>query len=182
MQGDGLWDATLSRLVPGAKRKPKPGEKHALLYTADGWQPAAYMGPGTHIVDNLRNNVEPLTQSDKVAMAHDIRYSLAPNEAAIRAADVKMINKLKSIRKKKEDYRVNTLMGQIPIQAKVWAGDLGLIKTSSFTNYGNLKGEDRALAEEKLKELEMQGFGIARPHTHVPYWIRNEIQTLSGFL
>lgn len=42
-----------------------------------------YIGPGTHIIDNIYNNVQPTSLTDRVAMYHDIDY--LGNDEPIRA-------------------------------------------------------------------------------------------------
>ena len=61
---------------------------------------------------------------------------------------------------KGDEYRVNVWMGKVPIKAKIWAENWGIIKKGSFAD---LKGwanpDDEKVARDKLTELEMAGYG-----------------------
>jgi hypothetical protein len=118
------------------------------------------MGPRTSIVERLKKNVKPITKSDKTAMAHDIRYTLAKNTDDVRDADIKMINKLSKIADEGSDYKFNIYMGKLPIQAKMKLEDWGLLPKTAFTKAQGLKNEaDRPILEENLKRLEQEGYG-----------------------
>lgn len=41
-----------------------------------------YAGPGTHILEKLRNHVAPTTDFDKASMIHDIEYLYLPQRVA----------------------------------------------------------------------------------------------------
>jgi hypothetical protein len=117
------------------------------------------MGPNTDIAGRLRDGIEPLTMSDKVSQAHDIRYALSKNRKDIRKADKKMVSTLKS--RKKEDYWINRKMGQYGIQAKMTFEKLGG-NTDSISSFGSTPDKDLPLLQGKLTELEQQGFGTTK--------------------
>ena len=55
-----------------------PGEKHQVIYLDDGtYNPAVYSGPGTNLEVRLKRGDQPLSNVDKIAQAHDIRYLLS---------------------------------------------------------------------------------------------------------
>jgi hypothetical protein len=121
---------------------------------------ANYMGPGTEIVKRLRRGDPPRTLSDKVAMGHDIRYSLARNLGDVRYADQVMVRKLGEIDNQHADSRLNTTIGKKLIQAKMAAEDLGLLDKKKFVgNFGEIKGDDKSVLDRKLIEIEQEGFG-----------------------
>ena len=157
LRGEGIWDITKS--FYNALKKGRKGERHAILWKDGEFKKASYMGPGTHIVDRLREGVEPITKSDKVAQAHDIRYSLSKNQAGIADADKKMVDKLKKIQKSGEDSLFNTQLGMRPIQAKMFLEKYGIVKPGKIAEIGGVDPKDEPFLREKLKQLELEGYG-----------------------
>jgi len=132
-------------------------EMHAYLLVNGRPTKANFMGPGTDLVGRLKSGDKPVSGADKVAFAHDLRYTLANGDAAAeRAADIKMVSKLKD---SNLDNIINRSMGSIPIRSKMAAEDLGIISKGTFSKGEELSPEDRALVETKLSEVEMEGFG-----------------------
>lgn len=155
---------TIQNMLPSTDetaRNSYPGEMHAILKLKNGMGKANYMGPGTNIVQRIRQNDPPRTISDKVAQAHDIRYSLGSSQQDVQNADLKMINKLQSVLKNREDNDFNVNMGLRPIQAKYNAEKLGLVPSGKIASFGDVTDPaDRALLQQKLTELEQEGFGM----------------------
>ena len=112
--GCGIYDKTVNFLTGS---KLKDGEKHAIIYDPikKKYTAANYIGPGTDLLTRLKNKDEPIVKADRVAQAHDIRYTLSKDVNGIKAADEKMVTKLKSLRKNKEDSAFNTYPAQIGI-------------------------------------------------------------------
>lgn len=158
VQGKGFYDKVGNFFIRKGRRM-KDGEKHAPVYTKDGFQWGSYIGPGTHAMDNIKKGVKPISKTDKVAQAHDLRYALSQDSAGIRAADIKMVNKVKSLQANKEDYRFNTYMARLPIQAKMKLEDWGILSKDKFANKEPMSAEDRAIAQAKINELEVEGYG-----------------------
>ena len=132
-------------------------EFHAYLMTDKGMTRANYMGPGTSVLERIRRGDAPVSGADKVAQAHDLRYTLANGDkAAERMADQKMISKLQD---PKVDSMLNRAMGRVPIQAKVAAERMGIMQRGSFSKGPAINAEEKQLVETKLDELEMEGFG-----------------------
>ena len=167
VKGSGVYDKSINFLTGS---KLKDGEKHVIIYDTKNkkYTAANYIGPGTNIITRLKNKDEPIVKSDKVAQAHDIRYSLSKNVEGIKDADDKMVNKLKSLRKNKEDINFNTIPAQLGIQAnQLLAKILPTKLFDKFVNYmtdykkfnETLNDDDKLLLEEKLKELEVEGYG-----------------------
>jgi hypothetical protein len=167
VKGCGIYDKSINFLTGS---KLKDGEKHVIIYDTKNkkYTAANYIGPGTNIITRLKNKDEPIVKSDKVAQAHDIRYSLSKNVEGIKDADDKMVNKLKSLRKNKEDINFNTIPAQLGIQAnQLLAKILPTKLFDKFVNYmtdykkfnETLNEDDKKLLEDKLKELESEGFG-----------------------
>lgn len=138
----------------------RPGEVHAPQRTKKGWQFGNYIGPNTHIIDRAREDVKPVSKTDKASKAHDIRLSLATSAKDVNEADKKMIKKLQQLRRDKEDYTVNTLIGELPIRAKLAAEDIGMLEKGSFSDKKGVDNpKDKKMLEEALSELEQEGYG-----------------------
>lgn len=133
-------------------------EMHAYLFTNKGVERARFMGPGTSVLERVRRGDQPVSGADKVALAHDLRYTLANgNAAAEREADKKMIAKLQD---PKVDNMLNRAIGRIPIKAKVAAEKLGVMTPGSFSKGPALNQGEKDLVQTKLDELELGGFGL----------------------
>jgi hypothetical protein len=158
--GAGLYDFVANKLF-GANLKS--GEIHAPLWTNKGFRFGSYIGPGTDLVGNLRTGREPITDADRVAQAHDIRYTQATTPEEVRKADQHMIRKLNDIQKNRSDYRFNTYMGKVPIKAKMFLEDLGIMSKGSFSGMKGVSDPAEAeLLQNKLTELEALGYGKRR--------------------
>lgn len=132
-------------------------EFHAYLATPKGIERARFMGPGTSVLERIRRGDQPVSGADKVAQAHDLRYTLAQGDKAKeRAADIKMINKLQD---PSVDNMLNRAIGRIPIKAKVAAEKLGILSAGNFSKGDALNDEETDMVETKLNELEQEGFG-----------------------
>ena len=160
-QGCGFYDQTVNRIF-GSNLRDK--EIHAPVYTKDGIKFGSFIGPGSHVIDRIREGIQPVSNSDRVAQAHDLRYGFAKSTADVREADQKMVKKLYDLHSKGEEYKVNVLVGALPIRLKMFAEDYGIIKKGSFAD---LKGwnnaDDEKIARDKLTELEMAGYGKKKP-------------------
>jgi hypothetical protein len=157
--GAGYYDRFMNYLT--GSNDMRDGERHALLYTKDGFKSGSYIGPNTHLIDRLKENINPINKTDKTSQAHDIRYNLATSPEEIRNADLKMVNKLNELSKNKEDYKYNIAIGKYPIQAKMILEDLGIVGRDTFTDTTSPpKKENMRLLKKKLRELEAQGYGI----------------------
>jgi hypothetical protein len=132
-------------------------EFHAYLMTDRGLTRGSYIGPGTNVLERIRRGDAPVSGADKVAQAHDLRYTLANGDkAAERQADQKMISKLQD---PKVDSMLNRAIGRVPIQAKVAAERMGIMQRGSFSKGPAINEEEKKMVETKLDELEMEGFG-----------------------
>jgi hypothetical protein len=173
-KGCGIYDKTVNFLTGS---KLKDGEKHAIIYDPikKKYTAANYIGPGTDLLVRLRRGDPPITKADKVAMSHDISYSLSKDVNSIRAADAKMVKKLKELRKNKEDSAFNTIPAQIGIQAnELLAKILPTKYFDKFVNYmtnykeenSKLSNDDQFLLQNKLKELESEGYGFKKKNKY----------------
>ena len=143
------------------------GENHAYLYTGSnasnilGLERGNFMGPGTNLTKRIKQNSQPITYTDKVSQAHDIRYGLSKNIKDIRTADNKFLQSLDKAKNEKLDYKFNIYQGDIGIKSKIFLEDKVGVKPEFFTDFGinNLTKEEINLYTNKLKELEQQGFG-----------------------
>ena len=156
----------IRNMLPNSDDNGRPGfvgETHAILKLANGKMGTAnFMGPGTKVVARLKRGDKPRTASDRVAMAHDIRYNLAGSQKDVVTADERMVAKLKDILAKRQDNAFNVNMGLRPIQAKLMAERTGLVKPGTFASFGDkdASAADRALMSGKLAELEQEGYGM----------------------
>ena len=140
--------------IPASDDTARPayvGENHAILRLENGKHGIGnYMGNGTRVVERLRRGDPPRTQADKVAMRHDIDYTLAATQPTrelqmelIRDADNRMIKKLGEIK----DSKQNIALGKL-IAVKTKAEDMGLLDRGRFAGQlKQLSPEDRNLLE-----------------------------------
>ena len=163
---------TVKNLLPSSDENARPafaGERHAILQLPNGkYGMANYMGPGTQVIKRLKRGDPARTQSDKVAMRHDIDYAMAAGlkskEAqtkAVRAADQRMVASLNRIANNKGDAQKNIFQGRRLIQGKMAAEDLGLLSKDKFA--GDLKpisDQDKVLLMSKQAELSQEGYGM----------------------
>ena len=155
--GGGLYDRVVNKLF-GAKLRD--GEIHAPVWTSSGLKFGSYIGPGSDVIGRIREGIQPVSNSDRVAQAHDLRYGFAKNADEVRAADLKMVGKLNDLQSKGDEYRANIWMGRVPIAAKMWAEDRGIIRKGTFADYkGWNNTDDEKVARDKLTELEQNGYG-----------------------
>jgi len=163
---------TVKNLLPSSDENARPafvGERHAILQLPNGkYGMANYMGPGTQVIKRLKRGDPARTQSDKVAMRHDIDYAMAAGmkskEAqtkAVRQADQRMVSSLNRISKNKGDARKNIFQGRRLIQGKMAAEDVGLLAKDKFV--GDLKpinDQDKVLLMSKRAGLAQEGYGL----------------------
>lgn len=155
-KGGGLYDKTMN-LLTGSDLQP--GERHPPMRTKWGFKPGNYVGPGTHVLEKTKKGVKPINFTDKNANAHDIRYSLAKDRKDVRNADKKMVEVSNRGLKDKSDYKFNLRQTKYGILAKMKLEDAG-ISPERFTDFGgDLEPEDRKVLEDRLAELEQDGFG-----------------------
>ena len=148
-----------------------PGEKHQIIYLPDGtYNPARYSGPGTNLKVRISRNDQPLSYVDKVAEAHDLRYALASVDGDVRAADNKMVQLLQKAKAQKLDSNFNINQG-LMIQAKILMEDKTGVPKTFFAAYGrqNKQPAEIAMYENKLNELEQQGFGLSHSGIHLTH-------------
>ena len=127
---------------------------------------ASYAGPGTHVINRVREGVKPVNTADKASLAHDIRYSLAPEKntkQAIREADNKMVSKLVSESSIWHPIdSINNLVAAAGIKGKTLLEDWGIAGADTFTKTSEkkkLSQADESLLRGKLSELEKEGYG-----------------------
>ena len=160
--------------LPSSDENARPsyaGENHAILTLGNGRTGLAnYMGNGTNVISRLKRGDPPRTQSDKVAMRHDIDYTLASGQPTkelqlqkIREADERMIKKLNTVK----DSMFNKQLGQKLIQAKVGAENMGLLSKSRFAgDLKTLSKGDTDLLMSARDKLEQEGFGVGQKLKH----------------
>ena len=165
----GIWTGdigtSLRNMVPSSDvnaRKQYPGEAHAILKLPNGkYGTANYMGPGTQLEKRLRRGDPPRTPVDGVALIHDSQYALAKSQKDVAKADRRMIKKLKAMQKSGRDSSYNINMGLRPIQAKLRAEQLGIVKPGSIATFGDAK--DRVLIKKAVSKAKQEGYGLGLP-------------------
>lgn len=174
-----LYNTALRKKKDKRDRQLKDGETHALFFNDDGAiVRARFAGPNTKLVENLKEMVDAnndnislaiadenfVSDSDKVALAHDIRYTLSDDPEKVREADLKFVNKLKENMKRSggsPKVIFNNFVPYSGVRGKMLMEDTGLIKKGSFATGGIEKypKEEQQLLTDTLKHLEMQGYG-----------------------
>jgi hypothetical protein len=144
------------------------GEKHVPLYINGKFVSANFAGPGTKLDTRLKRGDKPLSETDKIAMAHDLRYSLATSGQEISNADKIMLNKLKTV----NDSAINKYPSTLGISAKYVAEKLIGTKYPNKARLENNPQKDNEFFKEKLKDLEQQGYGID-PAAHLKLKLMN---------
>ena len=159
-----------------------PGERHQVLRLSNGKLGTAnWSGPGTQVVKRLKRGDKPRTLTDKAAMAHDLRYTLADDDNELRVADQKMINKLKQLQETKADSNFNIRPARYIMQGKVTGENLGIFKKDTFVDTSaKLDDADRKIVQEKLTELEQEGYGHALPGQELKRRLLKQIHSGSG--
>ena len=163
-RGKGIIDSISNKILSNKHNIALPGERHQIIYLPDGtYNPARYSGPGTNLKVRIGRNDQPLSYVDKVAEGHDLRYALASTDADIRTADNKMIQLLTKAQAQKLDSNFNINQGML-IKAKILLEDKFGVPKTFFTTYGKAgqPAADITMYENKLRELQQQGFGMSR--------------------
>lgn len=156
--GGGWYDKIANKLTGS---KLKDGEVHAPMFVNGKIKFGTYLGPGTKVVDNIRTGVKPISKVDKVALGHDIRYSLSTSPRDLYNADVRMLRKIKSIALKRQDNPWNIFIASTPIIAKMAGQKVGLVSKGAFGGDGDkVSPEDRQVLEKKLSEIKQLGYGV----------------------
>ena len=119
------------------------GEFHAPLHEGT----AHYMGPGTDVLQRVKEGVKPVGAADELAYEHDLRYMLAKNEDETRYADEIMYNTMNKVNAAYSDK----LIGKGAMGLKMMSEKLGLLSRTAFNDFSTqLTPEDRNLLLHKL--------------------------------
>lgn len=151
-------DRTINQLFPGERHailngvmNPKTGKRDARAF-------GQWTGPSTHVATRLKRGDQGLTNVDRAARAHDIRYSLAKNNDDIAEADRIMVRAVKN----KPDTAWNKAQGNL-IKIKQGLDKLGFRIGSTFGDPQLDKDPElRALYERELAKMAREGFGQRR--------------------
>jgi len=148
--------------IPASDENARPqyvGEKHAILLLPNKrFGIANYMGPGTHLIQRLKDHDPPRTYSDQVAKIHDCNYALSTFEPTkskqlddIRQADALMLNQLKD---KSKDNKFNIAIGEKLIKSKISLEDVGILDRGKFAGKLNMYSDkDKKLFIDAKKNL-----------------------------
>jgi hypothetical protein len=143
-----------------------PKEYHGVLKLPNGkytW--AQYMGPGSRIDLRIPKGQEGLTPIDKESLAHDIRYQLSTTPEAIREADNIFNKVIDRLRKEGKESEFNLKQAEL-IKVKVFLEGNEILR--KFIRKFNTRKTDiqdteelTQMYEQKLKQLEQQGYGAS---------------------
>lgn len=168
-----IGDATL---VDKSINDLYPKEYHGVLKLPNGkytW--AQYMGPGSRIDLRIPKGQEGLTPIDKESLAHDIRYQLSTTPEAIREADNIFNKVIDRLRKEGKESEFNLKQAEL-IKVKVFLEGNEILR--KFIRKFNTRKTDiqdteelTQMYEQKLKQLEQQGYGIFPDPVD---WLANE--------
>lgn len=121
------------------------GEFHAPLHAGQ----AHYMGPGTKVVERIKEGVLPVNKADELALEHDLRYMLAKNIEETRYADEVMNDTMSKIEAPYSDR----FIGKMAMSSKMALENLGLLSPTQFNDFSTkLTAEEETLLRKKLKE------------------------------
>ena len=164
--GKGLYDDTMNAIFGDKTNTLKSDERHGLTYVQTSNKTGKYVvsnftGPNTSLFERLKKNQKGLSYADDVSMVHDLRYSLAKNDADVRTADLKMIESLNKAKRDKLDFDFNINQPLYGIKTKNFLEDYIGVKPTSFTTYGeqNLGEDEKSLYKKVLAQQELLGFG-----------------------
>lgn len=139
----------------------RDGERHPIMKMKDGtYRPGEYLGPGSHVMDKMREGIAPVSDVDAISARHDLAYSLARNEDDVRAADRHMLDRIAAVEEKGSDTKWNTRLGKVGIGSKVLLEDKLGVPKKWFTDFGGMDDpEEREFAQSKMDELTKLGYG-----------------------
>jgi hypothetical protein len=135
-----------------------PGEKHALLRVGGKTVVANFMGPGTNLKTRLQRGDEPVSDIDKISLAHDLRYMLAKTPKQIQEADRLFLAKANT----SSDSSYNKGLGLAAIGAKYAAEKLVGVKYPTQAELDANNASDHQLVP-RMAALTQQGYGSAGP-------------------
>lgn len=157
--GAGLYQDVMNKLIKRGD-KLQDGEIHPPVYTKDGWTKPRWLGPGSNYEDKIKRGLKPVTKVDRVAMVHDARYAMATSNEDVRAADIKMVKKLKKIWLDGDDYTFNIAIASIPIATKMKLEDWGVFSKGSFANLKEgKKPKDPKMVADLIERETQAGYG-----------------------
>jgi hypothetical protein len=142
--------------IIASKNELFEGERHAPLILPDGSvEFGNWIGPGTQVIKRLRRGDKPKTATDRIAMRHDLDYTIARNVDDIRRADQRMIESLNRLQAENGDHPLNIFAGKKAIESKVYLEDKGLLSKEAYAGgFQNLSYEEKYLVQSKINELE----------------------------
>ena len=146
----------------------RKGEKHVFL-PVDGKtipQRTNYAGPKTDVSGRVRDQIAPINEADRTALAHDLRYSIATTVDDIEKADEKMKAALTKILKKPGMSRKQRLAARATrgvMRTKSALEKARILKRGSFGGIGEedskISEEDREMFTRLADKLGVAGYG-----------------------
>lgn len=148
------------------------GEFHVPLFVNNRLELASYMGPGTNLIQRLKNNDKPKSYADLVSKLHDINYTLSQTvsnkdeqKQLVRDADILMLSQIQSGKNKKLDNRLNLYLASSGISTKVKLENknIPIVSNKLHNIAGNLKTFSQSdinllntAREQTLNEINQQ--------------------------
>ena len=170
------------------------GEKHQPMWIDGSIKMATFSGPGTNLLQRLKDGDKPVSYTDEIAKLHDIMYqraAMAGTREEMRRlkgqADKTMLNYLKQAKDKKLDNKVNIGIAKIGISGKEKIQKyapkriFNWLEDKYTGDLETLSEEDAKIIndafEETKKSLDNQIGVIERPVEIQPI---QEVQEMSG--
>ena len=118
-----------------------------------------FMGPGTKVLRRVQRGDQGISEIDKLAKAHDIRYTLGKNNQDIKYADDRFYAGIRKIASNKSDVPFNINQARL-LKIK------DLIPALGSTFGGTvLTPTDTTLLTSELNKLAQIGYGSKKSHT-----------------
>jgi transcription antitermination factor NusG len=158
-----MYSRTANALLSTKKNQLFSGEKHGAIVDSDGIHPAQYLGPGTKLETRIKRGDKGLSEVDKIAKVHDLKYALAKDVDDVRKADRHMIKKVSETRQKGTDNAFNLAQADL-IRAKIMLEEYGILPRDFFSNVEKKSLEQNPELQDLYKQehdrMVMLGYGL----------------------
>jgi hypothetical protein len=165
LKGGGLYDnvSTISKYVNIALQTYKDsqkyeGEMHVPLYVNGTLTLGSYIGPGTNLIQRLKNDDKAKSYADLVSKLHDINYTISQTaqtkdeqKRMVREADNLMLNQIQSGKDRKLDNRLNLFLASAGISSKVKLEDKNIPFISNKLH--NIAGDLEQFTQDHINLL-----------------------------
>jgi transcription antitermination factor NusG len=158
-----MYSKTANALLSNKKNQLFSGEKHGAIVDSDGIHPAQFLGPNTNLEVRVKRGDKGLSEVDRIAKVHDLKYALAKDVDDVRKADRHMIKKVRETRQKGTDNAFNLAQADL-IRAKVMLEEYGILPRDFFSNVEKKNLEENPELQDLYKQehdrMVMLGYGL----------------------